>query len=561
MATPASPTDDAIIAKLKDACSTVSTQDMLRRLYWDGSALTEPWFTDIADSLARFDHVGCVHLLGEHKPGPLPSIVALLALLTRARFSAEWAHYSIAQELGAMLRAGCQEARLPLAMHAALAAECFPDNEYVQSVPHGLLGTSLMGWAPREAIRHALISLRMGNANALYEVVDALHSLQVMPSGNRFDGAGALEINEAIRADVEFATMGILSRDSAAVTTVPIDLPATIVHPAPEGDAHYYVYKQAGVAMPVDQVLVHRLVDAAFSCDVSKPGRTELYTAAGGVFLSDLCVGPKTFLADEAHTINVETPLMVVNDTFSGVVNIAHFLFDQVPRLLSYRRLDPSLSTLLQCDDSPYYRGALEALGVETVLFPAERRFTVRAPSMFLSSNMMHLVDHPLNTGSPATARMVRDAFGVSQARGERRRLYVSRADARSRRAVNAAEVEEVFRRFGFEIVTLANRSFAEQRALFAQASHVAGVHGAGLSNVVFAPEECRVLEIVPPLVASRTYWLLCSAIGQPYRAFIAGDTEMPTPDYTNWPHDAFYNDRDVIIDTDRLRRSLSDFV
>ena len=92
---------------------------------------------------------------------------------------------------------------------------------------------------------------------------------------------------------------------------------------------------------------------------------------------------------------------------------------------------------------------------------------------------------------------------------------------------------------------------------LFAEASHVVGLHGAGLTNLLFAHPSTRVLEILPPLCASITYWALASGIGQPYAALIARDPEQPEPDYAAWPHQPELNMRDVIVDPERLRAAL----
>lgn len=554
--------DHALVAELRACCAGVSARDLLHALYWDRTALGQPWFKALADALAAFDHVRCVHMLERHGVELMPSVVAYLALLSRQRAQSEWAHFHLTQALAKLLRVGVDEARLPLALHAAVAAECFPGNDYVQNMPQALLGASIAPWLPREGIRHALTAVRMGNSLALNDVVDAVERLGLLPpSREKFDLAVARQIDHAIGSPVGFSDAGVHSSQCAAVQSFPVALPKTVTHPAPDGDSHYYQFRQAGIPLPVDPVQVHKVANARLVCDHTQAGRSEMQVFADGMCLYDLSLGSASSGDEPGHSIEVAKPLMVVDDYFSGVANVSHFLFDQVPRLLAYRRLHPGPATLLQCDDSTFYRGALEALGVDDTLRPPERRFTVHAPLMFLSSNAGLKFDHPINGGSPRTARLLREAFGVSSQPAKGRRIYVSRADAASRRVLNAPEVEAVLQRFGFEVVTLSGLSFAHKRALFSEASHVAGVHGAGLSNVLFSAADCRLFEIMPPLVASCTYWMLCSAIGQRYRAFVADDPELPTPDYAEWTHDASFNNRDVVVDPRRLATALAEFV
>ena len=553
--------DSQFIAQLRASCEGMAAPDILRGLYWDGSALAEPWFEALAAALAGYDHVRCVHMLAEHKPGPLLSVVSLLALLSRQAAQAEWAHYHIAHELVVLFRGGVREARLPMAMHSLLALELFAGNDYVQSLPHSLLANGLARWMPREAVRHGLLSLKKGNTLGLQDLHEAVSRLGLMPADGNLDMIAAQQIGIAIGNPLDAPVAAIHVRESKAVQSFPIALSPTVVHPRPEGAGHYYQFKRAGTPIPVEPVQIHRVNGATLSCDLTRLGRTEIYCYGQGTCLSDLCLGTQPFIAEGDECLQVGKTLLMVDDIFSGKPNVSHFLLDQMPRLLAYRRLDPGPATLLQCDTSPYYTGALEALGVEDVLTPPTRRFSIRAPALLMTSNIVQRYDHPVHTGSARTAALLRDAFGVSSVRSKGRRLYISRADATSRRAVNNAEVEAVFQRHGFETIILSGLSFAQQRTLFGEASHVASVHGAGLTNVLFAPGDCRVFEILPPLVASHTYWMLCSAIGQHYRTFLADDTELPTPDYENWTHDPSYNDRDVRIDPGQLDAALAAFV
>lgn len=77
-----------------------------------------------------------------------------------------------------------------------------------------------------------------------------------------------------------------------------------------------------------------------------------------------------------------------------------------------------------------------------------------------------------------------------------RRRIFVSRAKAGARRALNEVEAIEVAMRYGFTPVLLEDLSIAEQMALFLNAEAVAGIHGAGLTGIAFAPRQCLFIEI-----------------------------------------------------------------
>jgi capsular polysaccharide biosynthesis protein len=79
------------------------------------------------------------------------------------------------------------------------------------------------------------------------------------------------------------------------------------------------------------------------------------------------------------------------------------------------------------------------------------------------------------------------------------RRLYVNRRDTKIRKILNEDRLEVAPASRGFESVSLASFSFAEQVRLFASADVVVAPHGAGLSNVAFCPPEASVVEFRDP--------------------------------------------------------------
>ena len=75
-------------------------------------------------------------------------------------------------------------------------------------------------------------------------------------------------------------------------------------------------------------------------------------------------------------------------------------------------------------------------------------------------------------------------------------RIYVSRQDSSQRVLLNENEVEAALTRLGFRIITLTGMPVENQIALFSRARCIVGPHGAGLTNVMFAPPGATVVEI-----------------------------------------------------------------
>ena len=211
-------------------------------------------------------------------------------------------------------------------------------------------------------------------------------------------------------------------------------------------------------------------------------------------------------------------------------------------------------------DAFPYYREVIARIGMEDrLIIPEAKRVTVRAPEILFSSNIAADFRHPAHYCAGWAIDGLRRVMGVEDLPARRgRKLLISRGDAKGRAVLNWGALLPVFARYGFETVELTGLPLAEQMALFRDASQVVGVHGAGLTNILFAPRECSVLEILPPLVATQAYWLLASRLGQRYTAMIADDPELPRPDYGSWQHNAAYNGRPIIVPIERLEAALA---
>src|SRR5262249_18737931 len=98
----------------------------------------------------------------------------------------------------------------------------------------------------------------------------------------------------------------------------------------------------------------------------------------------------------------------------------------------------------------------------------------------------------------------LRDRFGKLRSTSERggRKLFISRAGnphAHNRRVLNEAEIAGIAVEQGFEIIRGEEIPFETQVKLFSEASIIAGPHGAGFANMVFAPQGTKIIEMIGP--------------------------------------------------------------
>ena len=107
------------------------------------------------------------------------------------------------------------------------------------------------------------------------------------------------------------------------------------------------------------------------------------------------------------------------------------------------------------------------------------------------------------------------------------RRIFISREHAlrQERKIVNEGEVRSLLSNLGFEVQCPELLSYSDQIELFYDAEMVVGVHGAGLTNALYAPPELKVVEIFASDKINPAYYFLSKSLGHAY-SWVCGDGE-----------------------------------
>lgn len=208
--------------------------------------------------------------------------------------------------------------------------------------------------------------------------------------------------------------------------------------------------------------------------------------------------------------------------TWSKSGNYYHWLHDSLSRLYrAAERLPADTQFIIPAKTQRFQDDSLTLLGI-----PPERRVRLGANDA-LELDTFYFAPPTTNSGSDraSAARWLRqkfwDACGIRNPKAERR-LYISRRNAPNRRVLNEEQIQEVLTRYGFETVECETLTLREQISLFSTASAVVAAHGAGLTNIWFAPEGARVLDILEPSHRGwqYVYWSLCNAVNHEYWYF-----------------------------------------
>jgi hypothetical protein len=213
---------------------------------------------------------------------------------------------------------------------------------------------------------------------------------------------------------------------------------------------------------------------------------------------------------------------------YRGHRHFFHFLFDRLPRiyyLLSRFDMQDVPFAVLTNEHLPDFQQDiyrfLAARYPNLRFLPVPERERWQLPTLYLIDDMQSV----RRTFLPPDAveffrQLVIGGYGLSP-RPPHRRLYINRSDTRKRSIRNEAEIWPSFARRGFESIAAGTLSFREQVALFSEAEMIAGPHGAGFSNLLFAPKVAKVLEISNVERMKSVYFLLAKALGQHYRPVV----------------------------------------
>ncbi|MBN2084365.1 MAG: glycosyltransferase family 61 protein [Anaerolineales bacterium] len=194
-------------------------------------------------------------------------------------------------------------------------------------------------------------------------------------------------------------------------------------------------------------------------------------------------------------------------------INVGHWLMDGILRLsvLEAAGLAGDAKIIVP-DTRPKYTQPVEALGYGPDRYGGLREGHWEVEQLLVPSYLS-----APGFIRPWGGRWLRERLGVEEKPPGSRRLWISRNRARYRRLQNEEEILALLSREGFEKVELEGLTFLEQVDILSQANAVAGPHGAGMTNLLFAPHGARVLELFPPEFVNPVFYSMANSQDQEY--------------------------------------------
>lgn len=196
-------------------------------------------------------------------------------------------------------------------------------------------------------------------------------------------------------------------------------------------------------------------------------------------------------------------------------VNYYHWVMDGLTRLCQLECLPSDTGILMHKLAKPFAREALAQLGLsERVRYVDEDHLLVEE-YYFLSPTAISGCANPLGL-SWLRKRFLNEK--LTEVGTEK--LFITRRAA-TRTVLDLELVENAFMRAGWTIVDPAKMNWDSQRLLFSKAAMVAGIHGAGMTNLVWVPAGTPVVEWMPSKFRNACYEGISILLGNPHHVML----------------------------------------
>ena len=177
----------------------------------------------------------------------------------------------------------------------------------------------------------------------------------------------------------------------------------------------------------------------------------------------------------------------------TGVPTFSHWIMDALPRLALLKEFPADTKIMVPAQLAGYQKESLQMLGLlDRVRYTPERHVIIEN-YYFSSPTSM------ISCYSPYSITWLRSTFlpyADKSCRTPKR--FVLRHKGKVRGIKNESEVNDFFRRLGWEIVEAEAFTFAQKIQLFSNAEAIAGIFGGGFTSCIWSPPGCKVITFVP---------------------------------------------------------------
>ncbi|MBU6157915.1 MAG: DUF563 domain-containing protein [Bacteroidetes bacterium] len=208
---------------------------------------------------------------------------------------------------------------------------------------------------------------------------------------------------------------------------------------------------------------------------------------------------------------NLDKGLWVI-DNWSK--NYFHWITDVLPRLITCEQAGVSYPVLLPVNflNIGYIKESLDIFHFEYLPYTLDKCYFIK--ELYAPSHLCPCGGDPEQLQSVRLKFRISDKFDYSASR----RIYISRSKASRRIIQNELDLIILLNKYYIDCVYMEDLNFYEQRKLMSESNFIISNHGAGLTNMIFMPDNSKVIELVSDSsIINACFFNLARALGHQY--------------------------------------------
>lgn len=215
--------------------------------------------------------------------------------------------------------------------------------------------------------------------------------------------------------------------------------------------------------------------------------KCRFYTRLTNIFLVPWLKKLKSLFLYLRRCTHIEAAAWIIDE---WSVEYFHWLTDALPRLLAAQSVGTINRVVLpeSYSHKGYVGASLELLGIVPYYFGDRER--VRVEKLIVPSHTA-----PTGNYNEYIIDQVRSRFS-NYSNVPSRRIYISRKKAEKRKVRNESELTAALLSAGYEVHCFEDYHFQKQVEIMSETKVLVGLHGAGLTNMLFMPRGGHVLEL-----------------------------------------------------------------
>jgi tetratricopeptide (TPR) repeat protein len=272
-----------------------------------------------------------------------------------------------------------------------------------------------------------------------------------------------------------------------------IDIFKDFICEPPYGVSEGYIFN--GYEKRISEEFVKELIDEGTSSSIEHIAPDEYMRKMGDTRVTLEEIAIKKAALDSYYEDDVVFGLPVVGNIWGAYQNYGHVLFDQVPSLILYQKLNLSCKIFVPHITHLHWEmfGHLN-IPKEKILVRQEQRFKYFVISRFRGFHSKETNNFYRNLRKSIVAKR-----GDIPSEYRARYVYISRRYSNRRKMANEVEVEELMASLGFLIVYTERLSFEEQAVLMDRACFVVVPYGTSVLNSCMCHPNTTIVLITPP--------------------------------------------------------------